>query len=209
MFRWARRSCLGTAVGCLLPPILVLGVLAFLAHQILTPPDFPPSQPASAAAIQLAAGQAVQSALSNQNSVALVHLDSSEATYLLRQSLPGYAGLSDLAVHLIDGEVLVSGQTAILGHPLVVSGPVRLQAADGSVVDLTFKGLSIGQLGLPTAIPQLLTHGLHPQFDLSLVADGRTLSFACSAVRGTELVVGFYYGSTQPANGSAACTAPS
>lgn len=186
--------------------MLVLGVLAFLLHQILTPPPYPAITPASPAAIQAAAGEALQAALSKQQPVALVRLSSSEATYLLRQSLPGYAGLSNLEVHLVGGKVVVSGQTAILGHPLVVSGPVQLKPADGAVVDLSFKGLSVGQLGLPTAIPQLLTNGLHPQFDLSLVADGHTLSFACSAVQGTDLIVGLYYGSGQPASGASACT---
>ena len=40
----------------------------------------------------------------------------------------------------------------------------------------------------------------------TLVADGHTLSFACSAVQGTDLIVGLYYGSGEAASGASACT---
>lgn len=93
---------------------------------------------------------------------------------------------------------MVSGETAILGHTIVVSGPVELQSGGGTVVAMAFKGLSIGQLGLPKLLPELLTHGLSPQFNLALVAQGRDVSFACAAAPPGRVVVGVYYSSSRP-----------
>lgn len=203
MFGWVRRGCLSSCLGCLLPLVLLAAVLVWGAHLMLTAPTYPATPPASPAAVQLAAARGVEAALATQQPVALVELTDAEATSLLQESLPGYVGLSNLEVHSVSGRIVVSGQTAILGHPLTISGPVTFKPGAGSVVRMTFHGLWIGQLGLPQLIPELLTKGLHPQFDLALVAVGRTISFACAAAIPGGVKVGVYYTSARPPAASA------
>ncbi len=198
MFSFIRRSCLGGCLGCLLPLLVVAAILLYGVHQMLAAPAFAPVKPAGPAAVQLAVASGVESALAAQQPVALIQLTDSEATSLLQQSLPGYVGLGSLEVHSVGGQIVVSGETAILGHTIVVSGPVELQSGGGTVVAMAFKGLSIGQLGLPKLLPELLTHGLSPQFNLALVAQGRDVSFACAAAPPGRVVVGVYYSSSRP-----------
>ena len=198
MFSWMRRGCFGGCLGCLLPVLMVAALLGFAIHQVLTPPAFAPVQPAGPGAVQLAVASGVESALATQQPVALIQLTDAEATALLQQSLPGYVGLGDLQVHSVGGKMVISGQTAILGHTIVVSGPVTLRAGPGTVVAMSFQGLSLGQLGLPQLLPDLLTRGLNPEFNLGLVAEGRDVSFACAAAPPGRLVVGVYYTSAHP-----------
>jgi hypothetical protein len=198
VFSFVRRSCLGGCLGCLLPLLVLAAIVLYGVHQMLTPPDFAPVKPVGPAAVQLAVASGVESALAAQQPVALIQFTDSEATSLLQDSLPGYVGLGSLEVHSVGGQIVVSGETAILGHAIVVSGPVELRSGGGTVVSMSFKGLSIGQLGLPKLIPELLTRGLSPQFNLALVAQGRDVSFACAAAPPGLVVVGVYYGSSHP-----------
>ncbi|MGH7611486.1 MAG: hypothetical protein ACREN4_05650 [Candidatus Dormibacteria bacterium] len=202
-----RRGCLLNLLGCLLPVVVVLALGAWAVHLLTTPPNLAPVQPAAPASLQLKEAQAVATALAAGEPVALVHLTDAEATGLLRESLVAYDGLSNLEVHVLKGRLVVSGTTSILNHDLVIGGPVALHGQGGSTVRLDFTGLSIGQLGLPSAIPQLLARGFHPSLELPLVGGGRTLAFACSAARPNDLTVGVTYGQGHPAAGATACQA--
>ncbi len=190
-------------MGCLLPLAVLLALVAYGIHLMLTAPSFTSISPANPGAVQLAAARAVEAALANQQPVALVELTDSEATALLQESLPGYVGLGNLAVHSVNGQIVVSGQTSILGHPLTISGPVTLRSGGGALVDMSFQGLWIGQLGLPKVVPELLTRGLSPQFDMGLVAGGRAISFACAAATPGFLTIGVYYTTAHPPAASA------
>ncbi len=207
MLRLVRRSCTLSCLGCLLPIVIVAAVIAYGIHLMTTPPAYPAVQPAAPAAVYLTAARGLEQALATQSPVALIHLDDEQATTLLRETLSGYVGLGDLQVHILQGRVVVSGQTAILNHPLVISGPVTLTSGGGTVVDLNFRGLWIGQLGLPQLIPELLSRDLHPQFNLDLAAPGHTLSFACSSAAPDLLTVGILYSSTADPRAAAACSA--
>lgn len=195
-------SCL----GCLLPPLIVLAVIGYGVHLMLTPPAYPPVSPAPPSAVVLTAARGLEQALATQSPVALIRLDDQQATTLLQETLSGYVGLGELEVHILQGQVVVTGQTAILNHPLVISGPVTLTSGGGTLVDLHFQGLWIGQLGLPKVVPQLLSRGLHPQFNLDLVAPGRTLSFACSSAAPDSLTVGILYSSQADPRAALACS---
>ncbi|MHB1500191.1 MAG: hypothetical protein ACYCYK_03325 [Candidatus Dormibacteria bacterium] len=205
MLRMLRRSCTMSCVGCLLPPLVVLAVIAYGIHLMTTPPPYPPVSPAPASSVELTALRGIEHALATQAPVALVQLDDQQATALLNQTLAGYAGLGDLQVHILQGEVVVTGQTAILSHPLVISGPVTLSSGGGAIVDLHFQGLWIGQLGLPRLVPQLLSRGLHPAFNLDLIAPGRRLRFACSSAAPGSLTLGLLYTPQADPHASAAC----
>jgi hypothetical protein len=207
MLRLARRSCTMSCLGCLLPPLIVVAVIAYGIHLMITPPAYPVVQPAPPSAVVLTAAQGLEQALATQSPVALIHLDDQQATALLRETLSGYVGLGDLEVHILRGQVVVTGQTAILNHPLVISGPVTITSGGGTLVDLHFQGLWIGQLGLPQIVPQLLSRSLHPQFNLDLIAPGRTLSFACSSEQPDSLTVGILYTSQVDPQASSACSA--
>ncbi|HUY55907.1 MAG TPA: hypothetical protein VMV23_12235 [Candidatus Nanopelagicaceae bacterium] len=191
MFRMARRGCTASCLGCLLPVLVAVGLVVFCLRQMTTPPSYPQVLPASPAAVHLAVSQALHRALSLQQPVVLVSLDDAEATYLLREGLAGYAGLSNLQVHVLSGSVVVSGGTALLSHPLVISGPVGLTSGGGSVIAITFRGLWVGQLGLPAPAPQLLTKTMHPTFTWPVQASGETYTLACYAAHQNDLVVGF------------------
>lgn len=198
MFRIARRGCTASCLGCLLPVLVAVGLVLFCLRQITTPPNYPQVVPASPAAVQLAISQALHKALSLQQPVALVSLDDAEATYLLREGLSGYAGLGNLQVHVLSGSVVVSGGTALLSHPLVISGPVELKAGGGSVIAITFRGLWVGQLGLPAPAPQLLTKAMNARFIWPVQASGATYTFACYAAHQDDLVLGFQSSNTTP-----------
>ncbi|MHB1575880.1 MAG: hypothetical protein ACYCX9_05115 [Candidatus Dormibacteria bacterium] len=207
MLRLIRRSCTMSCLGCLLPPLIVLAVIAYGIHLMTTPPSYARVTPAPASAVVLAAARGIEQALAVEAPVARIQLDDQQATTLLRQTLAGYVGLGDLEVHILQGRVVVTGQTAILNHTLVVSGPVTLTSGGGTLVDLHFQGLWIGQLGLPEVVPLLLSRGLRPQFNLDLVAPGRTLRFACSSAAPNSLTVGLLYNSQANAKTSSACSA--
>lgn len=202
-----RRSCTMSCLGCLVPVLIVAAAIAYGVHLMTTPPAYQQVSPASAATVQLSAARGIEQALATQTPVALVQIDDQEATALLQQSLGGYVGLADLQVHIERGEVVVSGQTAVLSHPLVISGPVTLNSGGGSIVDLTFHGLWVGQLGLPQLLPQLISHGLRPAFNLALIAPGRDLRFACSAAAPDSLTIGILYSSASDPKAAAACAA--
>ncbi|MGA8207926.1 MAG: hypothetical protein WB867_07890 [Candidatus Dormiibacterota bacterium] len=199
-----RRGCL----GCLIP-LLALALLAYAIHLWTTPPGYSHVNPAPPGTLQLAEAQAVAAALSGGQSVAVVHLTDAEATSLLQNSLGGYDGLSNLEVHALKGRVVVSGQTSILNHPLVISGPVVFGGEGGSRIKLRFTGLSIGQMTLPSLIPQALARGFHPAFALALIAGDDDLSFSCEAARPNDLIVGVTFGQGKPAAGVDACSARS
>ena len=202
-----RRSCTMSCLGCLVPVLIVVAVIAYGVHLMTTPPAYVPVSPAPAGTVELSAARGIEQALATQTPVALVQMDDQEATALLQQSLGSYVGLGDLQVHIERGEVVISGQTAVLSHPLVISGPVTLTSGGGSVVDLNFHGLWIGQLGLPQLLPQLISHGLRPAFNLALIAPGRDLRFACSAAAPDALTVGLLYSSRPDPKAAAACAA--
>lgn len=199
-----RRGCL----GCLIP-ILALALLAYAIHLWTTPPGYSHVNPAPPGTLQLAEARAVAAALSGGQSVAVVHLNDAEATSLLQNSLGGYDGLSNLEVHALKGRVVVSGQTSILNHPLVISGPVVFGGERGSRIKLRFTGLSIGQMTLPSLIPQALARGFHPSFSLALIAGDDDLTFSCEAARPNDLIVGVTFGQGNPAAGVDACAASS
>ncbi|MGH7608796.1 MAG: hypothetical protein ACREOD_02460 [Candidatus Dormibacteria bacterium] len=202
-----RRGCLRNLLGCLVPVVVVLAVAAWAVHLWTTPPTLPRVQPAPPGTLELSEAQAVATALAAGEPVALLHLSDSEATGLLQESLDSYAGLSSLEVHMLHGRVVVSGETSILNHTLVISGPVRLRGQGTATVRLDFTGLAIGQMGLPSAIPQLISRGFHPSLQLPLVGGGRALTFACDAVHRDELIIGVSYGPGRPAAGASACRA--
>lgn len=204
----ARRGCTASCLGCLVPVVVALGLVLFGLHQLTTPPSYPEVVPASPAAVQVAVLQGLHQALSLQQPVALISLDDAEATFLLRAGLSGYAGLGNLQVHVLPGQVVVSGQTALLSHPLVVSGPVRLSSGGEAVVDVAFVGLWVGQLGLPTPVPQLLTKAMHPAFTLKLPGAAGTYHLACYAARQDDLVLGFQSSAADPTAGQACAKVP-
>ncbi|MHB8325106.1 MAG: hypothetical protein ACYDHB_11920 [Candidatus Dormibacteria bacterium] len=208
MFRMARRGCTASCLGCLVPVVVALALILFGLRQITTPPSYPEVVPASPTTVQVAIMQGLHQALSLQQPVAIIHLDDAEATFLLRAGLSGYAGLGNLQVNVLPGQVVVSGQTAILLHPLVVSGPVTLSSGAGAVVDVTFAGLWVGQLGLPTPVPQLLTKAMHPTFTLTLPAGGATYHLACYAARQGDLILGLQSSAADPTAGQACAKAP-
>lgn len=204
MFGFVGRSCTRGCLGCLIPMVAILALLLLLVHLITTPPSYPTVQPATPAALQLAVAKGLVASQATQQPVALFELTDAEATTLLRESLSGSAGLTDLEVHVLAGKVVLTGQTALLSHPLVISGTVKFTSGGNSLVDLDFKGAWIGQLGLPGPVSQLLTRSLHPQFDLPRTAgeDGR---FACTGAFQDNLVVGVLYGTEQDPKAAAAC----
>ncbi|MGH7643705.1 MAG: hypothetical protein ACRENX_11990 [Candidatus Dormibacteria bacterium] len=209
MFGVVRRGCTLNCLGCLLPVVVVVALVVFAVHLWTTPPDYPPVTPAPASALQLSAAQAVASALTNGQPVALVHLTDAEATGLLADSLSTYDGLSELEVHVLQGQVLVSGETTILNRPLVISGPVVFGGLGQPTIKLKFSGLAIGQMSLPSLIPQLLARGFHPSFSLALIDVDRTLIFSCEAARPNDLIVGVSFGGGTVAKGVNACAASS
>ncbi len=202
----ARRSCAVNCLGCLLPPLLLLAVIAFGVHQMTTPPSYPVVTPAPISSVQLAAASGLEAALSAQTPVALIRLSDAEATALLQQTLAGYAGLSQLQVNAYPGRVIVSGSTSILSHRIVISGPVSFSAGSGGSVNLTFDGLWVGRLGLPQLLPQLLAHGLHPSLDPALVAPGHDLRFACYLAAENSITLGVLYTSQADPTAATACT---
>jgi hypothetical protein len=204
-----RRSCTMSCLGCLIPVVVVVGLVFYAVHLWTTPPDYPPVTAAPASSLQLTAAQAVASALSDGQPVALVHLTDAEATGLLAASLSSYDGLSQLQVHVLQGEVVVTGQTTILDRPLVIGGPVDFGGLGTPTIDLKFSGLSIGQMTLPSLIPQALARGFHPSLSLGLIDVGRTLTFSCEAARPNDLIVGVSFGGGKVAKGVNACAASS
>jgi hypothetical protein len=204
MFGFVGRSCTRGCLGCLIPVVLILALLLLLVHLITTPPSYPKVQPATPAALQRAVARGLYASQATQQPVALFELTDAEATTLLRESLSSSHGLSDLEVHILAGEVVLTGQTALLSQPLVVSGTLKFTSGGNSLVDLDFKGAWIGQLGLPGLVSQLLTRTLHPQFDLPRTAgeDGR---FACTRAYVDNLVVGVLYGTEPDPKAAAAC----
>lgn len=199
-----RRGCM----GCLIP-LLALALLAYAIHLWTTSPDYSHINPAPPGALQLAEAQAVAGALSSGQLVAVVHLTDAEATDFLKSSLGGYDGLSNLEVHALKGRVVVSGQTSILNHPLVISGPVVFGGQGGSRIRLRFTGLSVGQMALPSLIPQALARGFHPSFSLPQIAGDAVLTFSCEAARPNDLIIGVTFGQGKPPVGVDACTASS
>lgn len=204
-----RRGCTLNCLGCLIPVVVVVALVGYAVHLWTTPPAYSVISPAPPAALQLSAAQAVASALANGQPVALVHLTDAEATGLLSNTMGTYQGLSQLEVHVFQGEVVVSGQTTILNRPLVISGPVDFGGLGTTEIQLRFSGLSIGQMGLPALIPQALARGFHPSFALGLVDVGRTLTFSCEAARPNDLILGVSFGGGTLAKGINACAASS
>jgi hypothetical protein len=186
-----------------------VALLAYAIHLWTTPPAYSHVNPAPPGALQLAEARAVAAALSGGQPVAVVHLTNAEATGLLQNTLGGYDGLSNLEVHALKGQVVVSGETSILNHPLVISGPVVFRGEGGSTIKLRFTGLSIGQMALPSLIPQALARGFHPSFSLALLAGDANLTFSCESARPNDLTVGVTFGQGKSAAGVDACTASS
>jgi hypothetical protein len=203
-----RRGCSLNCLGCLIP-LVAVALLAYAIHLWTTPPDYSHVKPAPPGALQLAEAQAVADALAGGEPVAVVHLTDAEATGLLQNSLGGYDGLSNLEVHALKGKVVISGQTSILNHPLVISGPVKFRGEGSATIKLRFTGLSIGQMVLPSLIPQALARGFHPSFSLALIAGDADLTFSCEAARPNDLIVGVTFGQGQSPAGVDACTASS
>ncbi len=204
MFRLAGRGCSMGCLGCLIPTLLVLAFLIWVIHLLFTPPNYGAVRPTAInTAVEAGAAQ-VSADLANGNRVAAIALTDGQATTLLRQALNGYAGLSDLSVHALANQVVVSGKTALLNHPLVVTGSVKALPGSGSVVHFDFSGLAIGQLDLPKLIPELLTHQLHPQLDLSRVVGGAAVSLVCQSSKPGRLILGFAFSSSAPPD-PAAC----
>jgi len=183
-----------------------LALLWLIVHLITTPPSYAAVQPATSAELQLAAAKGLEVSQATQQPVALIELTDAEATTLLRESISASSGLSDMEVHVLPGKIVLTGQTTLLSHPLVISGIVKLSAAGSSQVDLKFRGVWIGQLGLPGLVPNLLTKGLHPRFNLALAAGGQDPRFACADARQDDLVVGVLYGSGQDPTADQACS---
>ncbi len=204
-----RRSCTLNCLGCLIPVVVVVALLLYAVHLWTTPPDYPSVTPASPSALQLSAAEAVSYALTNGQPVALVHLTDAEASGLLADSLSTYFGLSDLEVHALQGQVVVSGETTILSRPLVISGPVVFGGLGTPTIHLKFSGLAIGQMTLPSLIPQALARGFHPSFSLRLIDIDRTLNFSCEAARPNDLIIGVTIGSGTVPKGVNACAASS
>lgn len=204
-----RRGCTLNCLGCLIPVVLVVALAGYAIHLWTSPPQFAQVRPAPASALQLGAARAVASALSGGQPVALVHLSDAEATGLLQDSLSSYGGLSQLQVHVLQGQVVVSGQTSILNHALVISGPVAFRGLGTPTITLTFSRLSLGQMVLPSLIPQALARGFHPYFSLGLIAVGRDLTFSCEAARPDDLIVGVGFGGGTVPKGVNACAASS
>jgi hypothetical protein len=204
MFGLVGRGCTRGCLGCLIPGVVILALLLLLVHLITTPPNYPKVQPATPAALQLAVAKGLEASQATQQPVALFELTDAEATTLLRESLSSTAGLSDVEVHVLAGKVVLTGRTALLSHPLVVSGTVKFTSGGNSLVDLDFKGTWVGQLGFPGLVSQLLTRSLHAQFDLPRTAgeDGR---FACTDALPDNLVVGVLYGTEQDPKAASAC----
>lgn len=200
-----RRGCTRSCLGCLIPLVVVAALVLYAVHLWSTPPGYAKVDPAPPGALQLAAAQAVATALANGAPVAVVHLTDAEATGLLQDSLGTYAGLSNLEVHVLQGQVVVSGQTSILNHPLVISGPVVFSGVGQRTIQLKFAGLSIGQMALPALIPQVLARGFHPSLALPLIGSGSNLTFSCEAARPNDLIVGVSYGQGTPVKGVDAC----
>ena len=188
---------------------MVAALVVYAVHLWTTPPSYPRVDPAPASVLQLGEARAVASALSNGEPVAVLHLTDAEATGLLEDSLGGYDGLSNLEVHVLQGLVVVSGQTSIVNHRLVISGPVVFSGQGKRSIQLKFSGLSIGQMGLPALIPQALARGFHPTLSLSLIGSGRNLAFSCEAARPNDLIVGVTFGEGHPAKGVNACAVSS
>jgi len=204
-----RRGCTLNCLGCLLPVVLLLALVVFAVHLWTTAPDYPPIRAASPTTLQMSAAKAVASALSNGQPVALVRLTDSQATGLLQDTLSRYDGLSQLEVHVLQGRVVVSGETTILNRPLVISGPVVFGGLGKPTIYLKFSGLSVGQMPLPSFIPQALARGFHPSFSLELVDVGRTLFFSCEAARPNDLILGVSFGEGSVPKGVDACAASS
>jgi hypothetical protein len=91
----------------------------------------------------------------------------------------------------------------------VISGPVHFAGIGKSTVTLTFSGLAIGQMTLPSLIPQALARGFHPALSLDLVDVGRPLIFSCEAARPNDLIVGVSFGNGTLPAGANACAASS
>ncbi len=199
-----RRGCGLNCLGCSMVALVALVVLAVVVHLLSTAPDYPPVAPASLAALRLPVLQATAE-LSNGSEIALVHLTDAQATALLRDSLGDYDGLSDPQVNALQGRVVVSGRTSILGHSLVVSGPVTFKGVGSSTIDLEFSGLSIGEMPLPTIVPQLISRNFHPALDLGVVGAGIPVTFACEASRPDRLTVGIAVGRPGKVAAAAAC----
>lgn len=204
-----RRGCTLNCLGCLIPVVVVVGLALYAVHLWTTPPNYRPVSPTPPGALQLGEAQAVASALSNGQPVALLHLSDAEATWLLQASMGSYAGLSDLEVHVLQGKVVVSGQTSILNRRLVISGPVAFAGQGKPTIELRFSSLSLGHMGLPSLIPQALARGFHPAFSLGLIDPGRDLTFSCEAARPNDLIVGISFGEGKVAKGVNACAASS
>ncbi|HVB53204.1 MAG TPA: hypothetical protein VNF24_03305 [Candidatus Acidoferrales bacterium] len=204
-----RRGCTLNCLGCLLPVVVVVALVVYAIHLWTTPPDYPPVTAALPAALQLSAGKAVAAALTNGQPVALLQLTDAEATGLLADTLSTYDGLSQLEVHVLQGQVVVSGETTILNRPLVISGPVVFGGLGKPTIVLKFSNLAIGQMTLPSLIPQALARGFHPSFFLGLIDVGRSLTFSCEAARPNDLIVGVSFGGGKVANGVNACAASS
>ncbi|MGH7666472.1 MAG: hypothetical protein ACREN1_04060 [Candidatus Dormibacteria bacterium] len=209
MLRAIRRGCTANCLGCLLPILALLALIGYAIHLWTTPPGYPRVEPAPAATIELSIATAVAHALSSGQAVALVHLSDAEATGLLQDSLTSYDGLDELQVHVFQDRVVVSGETTILHRPLVISGPVDFGGIGKSVIKLKFARLAIGQMGLPSLIPQALARGFHPTFSLGLVDVGRKLTFSCEAARQDDLIVGVTFAGTKLPRGANACAASS
>jgi hypothetical protein len=204
-----RRGCTMNCLGCLIPVVVVAALVFYAVHLWTTPPSYATVEPAPPSALQLSAAKAVASALANGQAVALVHLSDAEATGLLQDTLTTYDGLSQLEVHVLQGQVVVSGETTILNRPLVISGPVHFGGIGKSTIDLSFSGLAIGQMTLPSLIPQVLARGFHPSLSLDLVDVGRPLVFSCEAARPDDLIVGVGFGNGTLPSGANACAASS
>jgi hypothetical protein len=204
-----RRGCARNCLGCLIPVIVILALVAFAVHLCTSPPDYSPVVPAPLATVELAEAEAVATALANGEPVALLHLTDAEATGVLRDSIGSYDGLSNLEVHVLQGHVVVSGETSVLNHPLVISGPVTFKGQGEGVIELEFSGLSIGRMPLPTVIPQTLSRDFHPALDLTALGAGRPLTFACEAARPNDLTVGVSYGQGTSSDAAVACTTSS
>jgi hypothetical protein len=189
-----RRGCTLNCLGCLIPAVAVVALVLLAVRLWTTPPNYPAVTPSNPAALQLSEAQAVATALSDGQPIALLHLSDAEATGLLRESVGSYRGLSNLQIHVMKDRVVVSGQTTILKHPLVISGPVSFKGQGKGTIGLEFSGLAIGQMSLPSLIPQLLAREFHPTFELALVSSGRALTFACDAARPNDLIVGVSFG---------------
>ncbi|MGH7640950.1 MAG: hypothetical protein ACREN7_04535 [Candidatus Dormibacteria bacterium] len=205
MLGWIRRGCIGNCLGCLLPVLAILALVGYAVHLWTTPPAYSRVTPAPPSALQLSAAEAVATALASGQTVALVHLTDAEATALLQDSLASYDGLSGLQVHVFQGKVIVSGETTIMRRDIVISGPVTFGGIGKSTIELKFTGLAVGQMTLPSLIPQALARGFNPTFSLALIDPSSPLTFSCEAARPNDLTIGVDFGQGRLARGADAC----